>query len=160
MKLNLGSGYTSLPGYERVDIDENCNPDIKADIRDLSMIPTDSVEEIYTAHTLEHILLCELFKTLRGFCRVLKPGGLITTIVPDTQTVAYDWINKGLPSQYFEKIVLGVTPNATPHMAHRQLFWEVKMERYMHIAGFVNIISQRKKETYELLTFARKPIRG
>lgn len=157
MKLNVGSGYTHIPGFKRVDVDEKCKPDYLLDIRDLSSIPDNSVEEIYTAHTLEHIFLVELFPTVRGFCRVLKPGGLITVIVPDGEAVTEDWVNGKIKPDYFEKILLGAQPNATPYMSHKQVFWPGKLRRFLNIAGFTEIEIDQNKNTYELISEAAKP---
>lgn len=160
MKLNLGSGYTYFAGFKNLDADKKCDPDFLLDIRDLSSIESNSVDEIYTAHTLEHILLTHLFKTVRGFCRILKPGGKITIIVPDTETVSGDWSKNKIPGFYFEKIVLGATPGATEYMFHQQLFWKKKMIRYLTIAGFYKIESKSLRPSYELRTTASKPIRS
>lgn len=160
MKLNLGSGYTYKPGYKRLDIDEKCKPDYLLDIRDLSSIPDDSVEEIYTAHTIEHIMLFELFPTIRGFCRILKPGGKITVIVPDSETVSQDWVSGKIPGNYFEKIMLGAQPNATPYMSHKQIFWPRKLIRFLDITGFTDIETAQNTGTYELTALATKPKEG
>jgi predicted SAM-dependent methyltransferase len=158
MKLNLGSGYTHVPGFKRVDIDKKCEPDYLYDIRDLSQILSNSVEEIYTAHTIEHILLIELFPTIRGFCRILIPGGLITIIVPDSKTASEDWVNGKIKPDYFEKIMLGAQPNATPYMSHKQIFWPGKLARFLNIAGFTQIETDQNKNTYELTGTAIKPL--
>lgn len=160
MKLNLGSGYTHRPGFKRVDIDKNCKPDFLLDVRDLSILESDSVEVIYTAHTMEHILLIELFPTIRGFCRILIPGGKITVIVPDTETATQDWFMKKIKPEFFEKIVLGAQPNATPYMSHKQIFWPRKLFRFLDIAGFTDIKITQNKDTYELIGEATKPKEG
>lgn len=157
MKLNIGSGYTHIPGFQRVDIDKNCKPHYLLDIRDLSSLPDDSVEEIYTAHTLEHILLVELFPTMRGLCRVLKPGGLITIVVPDGEAISQDWVTGKVKPDYYEKILMGAQPNATPYMLHKQIFWPRKLERFSTIAGFGSIKISQDRNSYELVAKAVKP---
>ncbi len=159
MKLNIGSGYNCIPGFHRLDIDKRCNPDIVADITDLSKIKSDTIDEIYTAHTLEHILLTHLFKTVRGFCRILKPGGKITVIVPDSKSVAQDWIGNKVAGREFERIALGATPGATEYMFHQQLFWKEKLERYLMIAGFEAVRSKNIRSSYELKATAFKSLK-
>ena len=160
MKLNVGSGYTHIPGFKRVDVDEKCEPDYLYDIRDLSQILSNSVEEIYTAHTLEHIFLVEMFPTVRGLCRILIPGGKITIIVPDGEAICKDWVNEKVKPDYFEKILFGAQPNATPYMSHKQVFWPRKLIRFLNIAGFTDIETSQNTGTYELTGLATKPKEG
>jgi predicted SAM-dependent methyltransferase len=153
----LGAGYIRRPGFTRVDIDKNCEPDIEADITDLSKIPSNYANEIWTSHTLEHTQLRQLFHTIRGMGRILKPGGKITVTVPDVRKVAEDWVAGKIPGHFFEKIVCGVTPDATQFMAHVQLFWKEKLIRFLSINGFVNIKIKHNTKTYELFATAKKP---
>jgi predicted SAM-dependent methyltransferase len=67
----------ALPG-PIVDRVGNCN--------DLSFLDAESCSEIYASHVLEHLgYNGEIQSTLKGFHRVLKPGGRLRVSVPDLE---------------------------------------------------------------------------
>jgi SAM-dependent methyltransferase len=97
--LNLGSGkqrisqalYNDFIGdyHEiRIDLDEKANPDILHDITKLPMIPDDSVDAVYSSHSLEHIGFYDVADCLKEWYRVLKRGGELRILVPDISTPA------------------------------------------------------------------------
>jgi hypothetical protein len=81
LRLNLGSGQRLITGFYNVDHLALPGTDIQADLNEpLSELPDNSVAEIYSRHTLEHISrFLELMVELH---RVTKPGGRIEIIVP------------------------------------------------------------------------------
>lgn len=157
MKLDLGSGYIKREGFISVDIDKKVNPDIKADIRTLKPIKSNSVDEIHISHTLEHILNRDLFKTLRNIHRVLKQKGLVTIVVPDVEQASKDWITKKIDYRTFELVFLGANPTATKYMIHKNIFCEKKLRRYLQITGFTNIHILHRNHHYDLVATAIKP---
>ena len=160
LKLNLGSGYTRKDEFISVDIDATCEPDIVDDIRTLSKIKSNSVKEIFTAHTLEHIYPKDLFRTLRCFYRVLKPNGFLKIIVPDVEDACQQWIAKTITGKQFELIVLGSDPTATKYQTHHNIFYSSKLERYLHVTGFVRIFTHLNYDNHELIAEAYKPRRN
>jgi ubiquinone/menaquinone biosynthesis C-methylase UbiE len=97
--LNLGSGkqritkaiyneYISDYHEVRIDLDEKANPDILHDIAKLPMIPDDSVDAVYSSHSLEHIGFYDVVDCVQEWYRVLKKGGELRIIVPDIATPA------------------------------------------------------------------------
>lgn len=157
IKLDLGSGFIKRDGFLSVDIDKNCTPDIIADIRTLKPIKNNSVDEIFTSHTLEHVSLDDLFHTLRTFYRVLKPGGKITIIVPDTFRACKDWVDGTITTKQFEWVIMGGDPTATKFQLHRNIFSDKKLERFILISGFVKITVEDTLDGYELTATAQKP---
>lgn len=83
MKLHLGCGQKYLPGYTHIDISEHDHIDIVTDIRDLSMIDNESIDDIYASHVLEHFKRNEIINILTEWNRVLKIGGTIHIAVPN-----------------------------------------------------------------------------
>lgn len=83
MKLYVGARDYRPEGFVTVDISADQNPDIVADIRDLSPIETDSCDEIVAGAVLEHIDWPDGFLALSEFARVLKIGGILKVSVPD-----------------------------------------------------------------------------
>lgn len=56
----------------RLDINPNVQPDIIGTITDLSGVPNNSVDAVYSSHNLEHIYNFEVPIALAEFKRVLK----------------------------------------------------------------------------------------
>lgn len=128
------------------------------DMTHLENFPSNKADEIYTAHTLEHILQRDLFKILRSFFRILKVPGTLTIIVPDAGKLAKDWITGRIDYRIFEYFLLGPTPNVTTHMQHLNVFCEKKLRRHLFIAGFSDIKKHKTDNRYELMMTARKII--
>jgi predicted SAM-dependent methyltransferase len=93
VKLHLGCGGVRRKDFVNVDlypIDESrpdssrdgCVADVFADIRALGL-PDDSVDEIFTAHTLEHFTRWVAIDMLRDWYRMLRPSGRMVIEMPD-----------------------------------------------------------------------------
>jgi ubiquinone/menaquinone biosynthesis C-methylase UbiE len=91
MRLNLGCGHAKMKGFTNVDRNYYCNPDVVADVERLPY-DDNTIDEIYASHILEHFDYRS--KVLEEWHRVLRPGGLITVIVPDVLKI-YDGWKKG-----------------------------------------------------------------
>ena len=72
----------------RLDIDPSVSPDVVASITDMSAVPSNSVDAVWSSHNLEHLYAHEVPLALREFWRVLKPGGVAVLALPDIQEVA------------------------------------------------------------------------
>jgi len=79
-----GAGWKEV----RVDIDAAVKPDIVASITDLRVVPSTSVDAVWSSHSLEHLYAHEVPLALQEFRRVLKTGGFALIAVPDLQQVA------------------------------------------------------------------------
>lgn len=85
MKLNFGSAHDKIDGFKNVDaLDWDGNTDI---ICDMTYIPypfdDESVDEIRSVETLEHIGIYHTENVLNEWFRILKDGGKIHIQVPD-----------------------------------------------------------------------------
>ena len=86
LKLELGSGGEGRKGFYAVDHLELDGVDIVADLnKPLDLLPDESVDYIYSRHTLEHIH--ELLPLMRELYRVIKKNGTIEIIVPHFSNV-------------------------------------------------------------------------
>jgi len=92
LKLELGSGPHGEPGYIHVDALKIGNVDIEADIRNLNWLQDNSVDELYSSHTVEHISYTEIEEVLREWYRVLKPGGKIIIKMPDLDFLCRSYV--------------------------------------------------------------------
>jgi hypothetical protein len=76
-RLNLGCGSDIRPDYLNVDLHNFFKPDLVADIRYLEALPADYYEEIVAQDCLEHMPRCDTEPVLKGWSRLLKPGGIL-----------------------------------------------------------------------------------
>lgn len=97
LKLNLGCGNNrinergeSLTGFTHIDISKDCNPDV---IHDLNKYPwpfkSNSVEEIFCSHFLEHLDGDERIPFFNECYRVMKVGATMRIITPAPFTHRY-----------------------------------------------------------------------
>ena len=93
VRLHLGCGGNRWRDFVNVDLypaDDSvpdssrsgCVADAYADIRCLGL-PDDSVDEVFSAHTLEHFTKWEAVDMLADWRRMLKPGGVVALETPD-----------------------------------------------------------------------------
>jgi glycosyltransferase involved in cell wall biosynthesis len=94
--LNVGSGgvklkdelYTEVfEGMREIslDIDGKYNPDILADVTEISHIPDGYVDNVYTSHMLEHIDYFKVPVVINELLRICKQDGYIRAVVPNVQ---------------------------------------------------------------------------
>jgi hypothetical protein len=81
LRLNLGCGRRSMPGFYGVDRVALPDVDILADLNEpFTELPDDCVEAVYCRHAMEHVVcFLELVAELH---RVTRPEGRIEVIVP------------------------------------------------------------------------------
>ena len=71
MKLHIG-GQQAKEGWKIFSIQKKDNVDFVGDISDLNQFKTESIDEIYASHVLEHVGRFKVRSTLEGIHRVLK----------------------------------------------------------------------------------------
>lgn len=81
LKLNIGAGATSLPGFENVDVKEGRQAFPLE-------VANESVDEIYASHVLEHFPYEQSEAILKDWASKLKPGGRMKIAVPDIRKIA------------------------------------------------------------------------
>lgn len=156
LRLNIGCDRQEIAGFVGVDFNPEVDPDILADADDLHMIADNSVYEIYASQVLEHLPYGN--KALEEWLRVLKPGGMLTVIVPDLYGVYRlskhhsTWGPYNLPvtELYVNACVFGayylkdVIPEMKdmyggPGHIHKQIFIEDMLYKRVVAAGYVNV---------------------
>lgn len=120
----------------RLDIDPRTHPDIIGTMTNLGDIgPYDAVA---CNNALEHLYPHEVGAALRGFHRVLKPGGHAVIQVPDlegvspTEEIIPEIGMSGLHLYYGDPARL----EEFPYMAHHCGFVEATLRRVLESAGF------------------------
>lgn len=163
--VNLGSGPRGaawLPSMFaawrelRVDIDATVDPDILADITDLSAIATGSADVVWSAHCLEHLYLYQVGRAVAEVHRILSDDGFFCMIVPDLQGIAEYIAGDRLHEVVYElpagpvhahDIVFGFGPHLAQGriaMAHNCGFTPTLLLQKLREAPFAEIVLRRR----------------
>jgi hypothetical protein len=174
--VNVGCGpprVGDLPAYfngwskVRVDNDPTVQPDILADLTDLSAIPDGTVHAVWAAHCVEHLYAHQVPTALKEFRRVLRDDGFACVIVPDLQTVANYLVTDRLHETLYESDAGPVTPHdiifgfgpaiagGSPSMAHRCGFTPSMLQRSFEDLPFGEVVLRRRGTVLELAALAR-----
>lgn len=93
MKLNLGCQVHYFDGWTNQDIvgdDPNMKVDLLCDASKLPL-PDNSVDFIYAGHLVEHFYPDTLPEAIKEWHRVLKVGGKMAILTPDSGAVMRDY---------------------------------------------------------------------
>jgi SAM-dependent methyltransferase len=174
--VNIGSGpheSQSLPAYFsawkhlRVDVDPAVEPDILADLIDLSPIPDQHADAVWVSHCLEHLYEHQVMVALEELRRIVADDGFVCVIVPDLQAVANYVAADRMHEPLYDSPAGPVTPHdiffgfgpaiAEGHtaMAHRCGFTPGVLQRYFENMTFGEVVLRRRIETLELVAVAR-----
>lgn len=92
VQLNLGCGRNKIPGYINIDTEESTSPDFVFDFSQKTLpYDAESVDKIVMFHCIEHIQKGKHLQILKGFSKVLKPGGELILSYPDFWKCANNW---------------------------------------------------------------------
>jgi len=137
VRLNMGCGPFPMQGFTNIDQFEAVNPDLVCDVTALPYEPG-TVSEIYAGHILEHFRFDEGKKVLRYWLTLLKPGGLISVVVPDYDFLVKEYVKDMTPERLIEfndtYIYSGIQPSP-----HQYAYSAALLEKVMKETGFANI---------------------
>ncbi len=174
--LHVGCGKSkreNLPPYYhnmrevRLDISPTVDPDIVADMKDLSVVGAEKFDRVFSSHNLEHVFAHEVVGVLRQFYDVLKPGGIVDISVPDLQQLGEALAKGDLEKALYNSPAGPITPldmfyglrsavgNGHYFMAHKTGFTAGTLAEKLNRAGFDGIRVIRYK--YNLNAFAVRP---
>jgi hypothetical protein len=174
--LNIGSGPPGagrLPALfdswrqVRVDVDPAAAPDVLADLADLSVIPAETADAVWTAHCVEHLYAHDIAAALGEINRILKTDGFACIIVPDLQTIATRIAQDRMHEPLYTSPAGPVTPhdvvfgfgpaiaNGRLAMAHRCGFTPTTLSQLVQAAGFAGYALLRRAN-FELAAVVRK----
>lgn len=178
--LNVGAGHrqsgANLPPVfrttawqeVRLDIDPVNEPDVIGTMLDMSAVETESVDAIYSSHTIEHLYLNEIPTAMNEFRRVLKPTGFALITCPDLQAAAQMIAEDKLMDVAYSSAGGDVTPfdivfshrNYTgrdkPFMAHHCGFTLRELIRTLKTNGFPAVAGKRRPAAFDLWVVATK----
>jgi len=90
MKIDIGGGEHTKSGFKNVD-KYHKSADFISDVLNLPF-NNNSIEEVYSKHTFEHLSKKEVVLALKEIYRVLMPNCRITIIVPDFEWCLKKWL--------------------------------------------------------------------
>lgn len=157
--LNVGSGparreklHRAFHGPDwheiRLDLDARVRPDIVASTADLAFLRDDSLDAIWSSHTIEHLFEHEARAALAGMARVLRPDGFVLLTTPDIVKVATQIAAGRLEEPMYASPAGPITPvdvlfglrsaiaAGNAFMAHRTCFSAPRLGRMLVEAGF------------------------
>lgn len=153
----------------RLDIDPKVQPDIVCSTVDLSsVVPTGSVDAIWSSHTIEHLHDGEAVQALSEFRRVLTPSGFLLIRCPDVEAVLRCFLDKGPDHVAYQSAAGPITPldmlfghrrsieAGNPFMSHHTAFTDQRIGSMLLDAGFSEVRT-RATETYDLWAVAFAP---
>lgn len=99
MKINIGGSkrnkhFLRKAGRDWKIVDIRKDADFVVDLMQERLpFPKNTVEAVYTSHTLEHIYIDKLPKLLKDIYRVMAPNAPIRIVVPDVDIVLNNYVD-------------------------------------------------------------------
>jgi predicted SAM-dependent methyltransferase len=136
LKLHLGCGKRYLPGFVHIDAVPYDHVDYVHVVEQLPMFGDNSVDLIYSCHVLEHFRRAEVAGVLAEWFRVLRPGGVLRTAVPDFEKLVEVYRATGDLS-----LVIGPLVGRQDYLYnfHYSVFDFAALKRALEAAGFVEV---------------------
>jgi SAM-dependent methyltransferase len=149
MKLNLGCGNMTIPGYVNCDIvkeREGIRPDVHCDVTKTLPFGDDCADEILSVHLVEHIDRWQVVHVIREWTRVLKPGGNMVMECPNLisacQVILTNPMNATGPGPEGQKsmwVLYGDPQWKDPLMTHRWAYTPQSLALVMYEAGLKDL---------------------
>ena len=145
LKLNIGAGDTSIPGFIPIDRKFGTEayplPDSVTWHNDTYEIGDGSVDEIRASHILEHFSFADVGKVLTEWVRVLKPGGVIKVAVPDLTKI----LELTDTDKLWQHYLMGGQTHENDY--HRSVFTDQALREQMGRAGLTDVQSWASDNT-------------
>jgi len=137
VKLNLGSGSKTMPGFINCDLFPQEGVD---EVFSLDEIPyaDHSVDEIHSEHALEHLPRPKAEAAIKEWARVLKKGGKLLLKIPDLEDCCKKFLeNPHLQEKWYMHTIYGVQDFRGEQMANKFVAFPEKVNYgQIHYTGF------------------------
>jgi hypothetical protein len=154
----------------RVDLDPGVEPDIVASVTDLSAIPSESANAVWSAHCVEHLYAHEVSRALGEFYRILADDGFACIVVPDLQAIASYIAADKLHAPIYTSAAGPISAHDMVYgfgvaiaqgrvgMAHRCGFTPSLMVSRLQQLPFGEILVRRRPSALELVAVVQKKV--
>lgn len=109
-------------------------PDLVDNAVTLAQVRDNSVDGIYSSHTIEHIDPTDSQTMFENWLRVLKPGGRMEIRCPDAEWTWKEYFSGRLPEVIITELLMGI--RVGPLETHRNMWWENKLVTALAECGF------------------------
>ena len=93
-RINLGSGHWKFEGWVNVDLDQESLPDVCANLAAPLPFKNGCADLMHTEDFVDQLELDQARQFLGECHRVLKPGGVLRTLTPDMEKLAWLYLNE------------------------------------------------------------------
>ncbi len=165
--IHVGCGQNrkdrTTPGFNtpdwqevRFDIDASVEPDIIGTMTDMSVVPSGSMDALFSSHNIEHLYPHEVPLALAEFRRVLTPNGFAVITCPDLKSVCALVVEDKLTEAAYNSPAGPIAPidilygyraamqAGNLYMAHRCGFTEKVLVACLKEAGFAMVASRSR----------------
>jgi SAM-dependent methyltransferase len=159
VRLNLGCGHIPVEDFLNVDARPLDGVDIVAEVGDLPFEPA-TVAHIHSAHLLEHFPVEELTRRLLPYwCRLLRPGGTFSAVVPDSETMIEEYAAGRFSFDDLRLVTYGEQEYDGDF--HFNMFSKASLCELLGAVGFTDVkvveSGRRNGACYEMEIEARRP---
>ena len=150
INLNLGCWHRYIPGWVHIDLCDLPHIDHNSSIDDLSMFADDTVDLIYSSHSLEYFDQEQIPIVLGEWGRVLKKGGTLRIAVPDFEALIKLYANTGeiesILGPLYGRMKIE-TKNDEKMLYHKTAFTFDSLEKVLQANGFSDVRYYRWQDT-------------
>lgn len=137
LRVNIGCGHIALDGYINVDMRDLPGVDVVTDVGHLPFEP-ESVDELYSAHVLEHFPEEQLRRALLPhWYSLLAPGGTLRAVVPDGEAMLAHFAAGDYDFEDFREVLFGAQEYHGDF--HFNMFTPASLTKLLAEGGFRNV---------------------
>jgi predicted SAM-dependent methyltransferase len=107
LRLEIGAGNKPQPGYIHHDIRSLPDIEVICDARSFPPDQKDKYDEVRAHSILEHFNRFEIHGVLREWVTLLKIGGRLTVVVPDTREICSQYLSGQIAVDWFIYLTFG-----------------------------------------------------
>jgi predicted SAM-dependent methyltransferase len=133
LALNIGTGGHDLVGW--VNLDETKPGDVLARVPP-APFRDECFDEILMSHVVEHMTLDDGRALMKECQRILKPGGVVTVIVPDAKIISLAYLARQLSNETLNDLYVY---SYCQESQHRWFYDRRTLNQLVADAGFVGL---------------------
>ena len=137
--LHMGCGPQILDGFVNIDGYYEHPKIMKADIGEKLPFEPNSIQGVYSSHSLEHLPIRKAYKALHLWVEMLAPGGKLFLALPDLHEICRIMIDPSVPDEskwnWYIYTLFGYQIDSSVPSSNKSLDHEVDRGQF-HTTGF------------------------